>query len=110
MKFYRYLNGEDSNGVYIYLEVFYLVKDAPNSFMVSRDPSNKRGLLRVPKDPTRCRKIFHSKDDAWRWFLLNQQIRIWKHKHQIRISEQSIEYIKTNPPMVDFIEYITKPQ
>lgn len=97
-QFYRYVNGEDERGVYIWLQTYNLVRETPCYYIVRENPYWGKEI-RVPKDPDSCKRIHHTKESAWHSFRIRQERRIYHAERNIKIAKKSIEYVENNPPL-----------
>ena len=95
MKFYRYINGQGEELIFIWLNTYYLVRET-KCFYIVREREYFGKEIRVPKDSNKCRNIHHSKESAWESFKIRQMRRIEHAERNIEIARKTIDYIKLN--------------
>lgn len=106
--FYRYRNYIDLNDrTCIEMEVYAMVRETPCFYIVKRNGYDGKEI-RVPKNPKRAKRISHTKQDAWNGFLVRQQRRVMYAELNLKLSKDSIRYIKKNLPPDNNVTVIKK--
>lgn len=107
--FYRYRTGMGEKGRIIELQKFQAVRETEFYFYVKPLMKNWRGETtvaeyykekRVPKDPSSCRAICHTKEAALKSFMIRQNWRLRHASESIEAAEMAIKYIHENPEAI----------